>query len=301
MKAVELGCQEIMLGQPQCVLTGGAEAMSRIPYLAEDVRWGARMGNRPLVDAMYRDGYLCPLSEMVMGETAEVLVERYGISRSEQDEYALASQQRAQHAIASGRIADDLVPVEIPSKDGPRKFLRDEHPRADTSFEKLAKLAPVFKKGGSVTAGNASGIADGAAALLLCSADFARQRGLSPLARIIGTATAAVDPSIMGIAPVPAVRELCSRMNTNLEQFDVVELNEAFAAQVLACDRELRFKRDRLNVNGGAIAIGHPTGCSGARILVTLIHELWRRGGGKGLATLCASGGMGMAVAVESR
>jgi acetyl-CoA C-acetyltransferase len=301
MKAVELGWQEIALGRHDCVLVGGVEAMSRVPYLAEDVRWGARMGNHPLVDAMYRDGYLCPLSEMVMGETAERLAEQYRISREEQDEYALRSQQRANDAMRSGRLRDDIVAVEITGKDGTQLLEQDEHPRADSSREKLARLSAVFKPGGTVTAGNASGIADGATALVLTSSKFARERGLKAMARILGSTTAGVDPAVMGIGPVPAVTELIKRLDQRLDAFELVELNEAFAAQVIACDRELHFDATRLNVNGGAIALGHHTGCSGARIVVTLIHELQRRGGGAGLATLCASGGMGMAMALDTR
>lgn len=299
LKAVDLAWQEIALGRQECVLAGGAEAMSRIPYLAEDVRWGARMGHKPLVDAMLRDGYLCPLSEMIMGETAELLAAEYGISRAEQDAYALRSQQRS--AAARTAFQDEIVPVAIAAAKGEaRAMTADEHPRPDTSLDQLARLRPAFQPEGTVTAGNASGIADGAAALVLASGAFAARHRLRPLALLRGIASAGVDPRRMGLGPVPASRQLLSSLGLQLKDLDLIELNEAFAAQVLACDRELHFDPDKLNIHGGAIALGHPTGCSGARIVVTLLHALRRQQKKLGLATLCASGGLGLAAVIEA-
>jgi acetyl-CoA C-acetyltransferase len=300
LKAIVLGYQEIVLGNADVVLAGGAEAMSRVPYFVDGARWGARLGHQPLVDGMYQDGFLCPLSKLVMGETAEVLAEQYHITREEQDRYALLSQQRARRAIESGRFADEIVPVTVNDKKGDRKLTVDEHPRFDTTAASLAKLPPVFSKSGTVTAGNASGITDGAAALILVSEDRLKRGSAKPLARIVDYSTAGVDPRVMGIGPVPAVEKLSRKGGRLIEHFDLIELNEAFAAQVLACDRELRFDRERLNVNGGAIALGHPIGCTGARIVVTLVHEMLRRQARSGLATLCVSGGLGMALELEA-
>jgi acetyl-CoA C-acetyltransferase len=298
LKSVALAYEEIANGNLQCVLAGGTESMSRLPYYL-DARWGLRLGNHELVDGMHRDGFFCPMSRMVMGETAEVLAEQYRISRQEQDEFALVSQGRAEQAIHSGRFDDEIVPITLESKKGSTIFSRDEHPYPGASLEKMAKLQPVFSKTGTVTAGNSSGITDGAAALLVAGAEFAKQHHLRPLARIMATTSAGVDPRTMGIGPVPAVRKLEER-GFKLKDFDLIELNEAFAAQVLACDRELHMDRARLNVNGGAISLGHPIGCSGARITVTLLHEMLRRKARRGLATLCVSGGMGMAMALEN-
>jgi acetyl-CoA C-acetyltransferase len=249
---------------------------------------------------MYQDGFLCPLAKMIMGETAEVLAGQYGIPRDEQDAYALSSQQRAQRAIESGRFTDEIVSVTVQEKRGERLFAVDEHPRFDTTAEALAKLTPVFAKAGTITAGNSSGITDGAAALVLLSEDRAQRSESKPLARIVDYATAGVDPRVMGLGPVPTVQKLLKKTGRRLEDFELVELNEAFAAQVLACDRELHFDRERLNVNGGAIALGHPIGCTGARITVTLIHEMLKRQARRGLATLCVSGGLGMALELEA-
>jgi acetyl-CoA C-acetyltransferase len=249
---------------------------------------------------MYRDGFFCPMAKMVMGETAEVLAEQYKISREEQDDLALTSQKRAAAAIEAGRLDCEMVPVTIESKKGTQIFNRDEHPFADASMDKLAKLQPVFSKTGTITAGNSSGITDGAAALIIASDNFVKKKSLKPIARILAVSSAGVDPRIMGIGPVPAVRKMEQKHGLSLSGFDLVELNEAFAAQVLACDRELHFDRERLNVNGGAIALGHPIGCTGTRIVVTLLHELKKRNGKRGLATLCVSGGMGMALALEN-
>ena len=299
LKSIALAYQAILLGDASCILAGGAESMSRVPYYL-DARWGYRLGNQDLVDGMYRDGFFCPMAKMVMGETAEVLAEHYKISRDEQDEYALVSQTRDGRAIVAGRFDTEIAPVTIEGKKGTTTFSRDEHLFADASMEKLAKLAPVFSKTGTVTAGNSSGITDGAAAVVVASEHFVKKNNLKPLARISAVTSAGVDPRTMGIGPVPALRKLEEKHNLKLHEFGLIELNEAFAAQVIACDRELNFNRDRLNVNGGAIAIGHPIGCTGTRIVVTLLHEMLKRNTKRGVATLCVSGGMGMALALES-
>jgi acetyl-CoA C-acetyltransferase len=299
LKSIALAYQSILLGDASCILAGGAESMSRVPYYLEG-RWGYRLGNQDLVDGMYRDGFFCPMAKMVMGETAEVLAGHYKISRDEQDEYALMSQTRAARAINAGRFDAELVPVTIEGKKGATTFSRDEHPFPDASMEKLGKLAAVFSKDGTITAGNSSGITDGAAAVVLASEHFVKQNNLKPLARISAVASAGVDPRTMGIGPVPALRKLEEKHNLRFHEFGLIELNEAFAAQVLACDRELNFNRDRLNVNGGAIALGHPIGCAGTRITVTLLHEMLKRNTRRGVATLCVSGGMGMALALEN-
>ena len=299
MKSIALAGQEIAHGNYDCALAGGTESMSRLPYYLESARWGYRMGNAQIVDGMYRDGFNCPVCGMVMGETAEVLAEQYKISRAEQDQFALTSQQRAEQAINSNRFADEIVPVTIEGKKGSTVFSRDEHPFIGATLEKMAKLSPAFSKTGTVTAANSSGITDGAAAVVVAGAAFVKKHNLKPLARIIGATSAGVDPRTMGIGPVPAMKKLEERYGLKPQDFDLVELNEAFAAQVLACDRELHFDRDKLNVNGGAIALGHPIGCTGARIVVTLLHEMKKRAANKGVATLCVSGGMGMALALE--
>jgi acetyl-CoA C-acetyltransferase len=299
MKSIALAWQEITHGNYDCALAGGAESMSRLPYYLESARWGYRMGNAQIVDGMYRDGFNCPVCGMVMGETAEVLAEQYKISRAEQDQFALTSQQRAEQAINSNRFADEIVPVAIEGKKGSTVFLRDEHPFLGATLEKMAKLSPAFSKTGTVTAANSSGITDGAAAVVVAGAAFVKKHNLKPLARIIGATSAGVDPRTMGIGPVPAMKKMEERYGLKPQDFDLVELNEAFAAQVLACDRELHFDRSKLNVNGGAIALGHPIGCTGARVVVTLLHEMKKRAANKGVATLCVSGGMGMALAVE--
>ncbi|HYY59166.1 MAG TPA: acetyl-CoA C-acetyltransferase [Pyrinomonadaceae bacterium] len=300
LKAIILGAQEIMLGRARAVLTGGAESMSRVPYYAEGARWGMRMGSTELVDGMYRDGFNDPLSGLVMGQTAENLAGRYEISRREQDEYALRSQQRAEAAIEGARFASEILPLEIKGRKGETlTFARDEHYRAGATIEALAKLAPVFDKDGTVTAGNSSGITDGAAALVLMDEETLKESGAEAQARIVDYEIAGVAPEIMGIGPVPAVRALLERQRLTLDDIDLVELNEAFAAQVIACDRDLGFDAERLNVNGGAIALGHPIGCTGVRITTTLLHEMKKRRARRGLATLCVSGGMGLALLVE--
>jgi len=300
MKSIALAYQAILLGESSCILAGGTESMSRLPYYLDGVRWGYRLGNQELVDGMYRDGFFCPLAKMMMGETAEVLAEQYKITRDEQDEFALMSQTRAARAIAAGRLDAEIVPVTIEGLKGTTIFARDEHPFPDASMEKLAKLPPVFSKTGTISAGNSSGITDGAAAMVIASEHFVKQNNLKPLARIAAVSSAGVDPRTMGIGPVPALQKLADKHNLRMHEFGLVELNEAFAAQVLACDRVLNVDRNRLNVNGGAIALGHPIGCTGTRITVTLLHEMLKRNTKKGVATLCVSGGMGMALALEN-
>src|SRR5215213_2669554 len=300
LKAIILAAQEIMLGRSDAVLAGGTESMSRVPYFAEGARWGARMGNTQLVDGMYRDGFSDPLSGLLMSQTAEKLARQYEISRQEQDEFALRSQQRADAAIAAGRFNDEVMALQISGKKGEtNSFARDEHCRAGTAIQDLAKLPPVFYKDGSVTAGNSSGITDGAAAVIVLSEEGLKRFGATPQARIVDYEICGVAPDIMGIGPVPAVRALLKRQSFDLTDVDLIELNEAFAAQVIACDRELHFDADKLNVNGGAIALGHPIGCTGVRITTTLIHELYKRHARLGLATLCVSGGMGLALLLE--
>jgi acetyl-CoA C-acetyltransferase len=300
MKSIALAYQEIATGNMEAVLAGGTESMSRLPYYLDGARWGYRLGNQELVDGMYRDGFFCPLAKMVMGETAEVLVQQYNITREEQDQFALTSQQHAAAAVAAGRFDAEIVPVTIETRKGSQVFSRDEHLFPDATLEKMAKLAPVFSKTGTITAGNSSGITDAAAAMVLASEAFTKNNNLKPLARVVAVTSVGVDPRIMGIGPVPAMRMMEARHGLKLADFDLVELNEAFAAQVLACDRELHFDPATLNVNGGAIALGHPIGCTGTRITVTLLHEMLKRKSKRGVATLCVSGGMGMALALEA-
>jgi acetyl-CoA C-acetyltransferase len=306
MQAVASAAHAIVAGDASVVVAGGIESMSRMPYLidAEDARWGHRMQHFALVDGMYRDGFTCSLSGMIMGETAEVLARQYGITREESDQYALDTQRRAGAAIAAGRFADEIAPVTVADAKGREAIVAaDEHPRPETTIEQLRRLAPVFGevdgRPGIITAGTSSGITDGGAALVLMDAAKAAALDVAPLARLTGWATAGVDPRIMGIGPVPAMRKLFERTGLALADFDLVELNEAFAPQVLAVLRDEPIPPEKLNVNGGAIALGHPIGCTGARILVTLLYEMRRRRAKRGLATLCVSGGMGMAMAVE--
>jgi acetyl-CoA C-acetyltransferase len=300
LKSIALGYQEIATGNLDCVLAGGTESMSRLPYYLDGARWGYRLGNQELVDGMYRDGFFCPLAKMLMGETAEVLAEQYKITREEQDEFALCSQMRASAAIDAKRFDREITSVTLESKKSPQTFSRDEHIFVGATMDKMAKLSPVFSRTGTITAGNSSGITDGAAAVVLASEDLARKNNLKPLARVLAVTSVGVDPRIMGIGPVPALRKMEQKHQLRLADFDLVELNEAFAAQVLACDRELHFDRAKLNVNGGAIALGHPIGCTGTRITVTLLHEMLKRRAKRGVATLCVSGGMGMALALEN-
>ncbi len=300
LKALTLGALSIAAGENEVVLAGGAECMSATPYLLPRVRFGMRMGHGEVVDAMYRDGFLCPLCGQLMGETAENLVREYGISREEQDAFALESQRRAGAAAGAGWSDAEIVPVEMAGRKGPVRVTKDEHLRPETTMESLAKLPPVFDpENGTVHAGNSSGITDGGAALVLASEEAAARSGVEPLARVVAWSSAGVEPSRMGIGPVPAIRALLSRTGRRLEEIDRIELNEAFAAQVLACARELSLDLARVNVRGGAIALGHPIGATGARITTTLLHEMRRADVRSGLATLCISGGMGMAVLFE--
>jgi acetyl-CoA C-acetyltransferase len=294
MKAVQLGAQQIALGDAEVILAGGMENMTRVPFILDRMRTGYRMGDATIYDAMYRDGLLDPLCGLIMGETAENLVDRYDITRREQDEFAFESQQKAD-AGTDARAAE-LFAVEAP---GDVTVTVDEHPRPDTTLDALAKLKPVFRDGGSVTAGNSSGITDGAAAMVLMSEARAKAEGRTPLARIIGMSWAGVPPEIMGIGPVPATKKVLEKTGLSFADVDLIEINEAFAAQVIACERELKFDRDRLNVNGGGISLGHPIGMSGARILLSLAYAMRARGAALGLATLCISGGQGLAVVLE--
>jgi acetyl-CoA C-acetyltransferase len=300
LKAVMLAAQAIRAGDAETVLAGGMENMSRAPYLLENARTGFRMGDAKAVDSMIRDGLWCAFFDCHMGITAENVAERYGLSRDEQDEFAAWSQQKAEAAIQSDRFREEIVPVEIPSKKGdPVIFDTDEFPRAGTTKEVLGKLRPAFRKEGTVTAGNASGINDGAAALLVMSADKAERLGLKPMARIAAYASAGLDPSVMGLGPIYATRKVLEKSGLTIDDIDLVEANEAFAAQSLAVGKDLNIPREKLNVNGGAIALGHPIGASGARVLVTLLHELEKRNAKRGLATLCIGGGQGVAMVVE--
>jgi acetyl-CoA C-acetyltransferase len=305
LQAIAAAAQSILLGESECVLAGGIESMSRMPYLvdAADARWGHRMGNFQLIDAMYRDGFQDPLSGLIMGETAEVLARQYGISREASDRFALESQQKAEAAQKAGYFTREIAPVSVTQKGKTVLVDTDEHPRHGSTVEALAKLPLVFPQveghQGIITAGSSSGITDGGAALVLASDQWAADRNLTPMAQISGWASAGVDPRIMGIGPVPAIQKLRERYGFELSEFGLVELNEAFAAQVLAVLKDVPIPAERLNVNGGAIALGHPIGCTGARIVVTLVHEMQRRKVTTGLATLCVSGGMGMAMAVE--
>lgn len=300
LKAIINGYTSILLGDNVIVLAGGVESMSNIPYLLMQVRWGYRMGHGEIVDANHHDGYFCPMANKLMGATAEDLASKYKISRDEQDAFALESQRRAEAAIQSGRFKDEMITIEIPGKKETTIFDTDEHPRLGCTIEELKKLKPVFAKDGTITAGSSSGVTDGSSALILAGEEKVKELKLKPLARIVAYAQAGVDPGEMGLAPVPAIQKLLGKTKFKLDDFDLIELNEAFAAQVLACDRELHFDRSRLNVNGGAIALGHPTGCTGARITTTLVHEMLRRKSKLGMATLCISGGLGLAMAVES-
>ena len=299
LKSVQLAAESIRRGDVTLAVAGGTESMSRLPFFLEGFRTGYRLGHAKVVDAMYRDGFDCPMAGKPMGGTAETLARQYEISRAEQDEYAVRSQHRCEEARKAGRFEDEIAPITVSHRKGDVLVDRDEHPRDGVTVEKMAKLPPVFADDGSVHAGNSSGITDGAAALLLMSEDEAQRRGLEPLAALGAFRAAGVSPDVMGIGPVPAVNRLLESRGLTLDDFDLIELNEAFAAQVLACDRELKLPADRLNVNGGSIALGHPIGATGARILVTLLHELRRRGGRRGLATLCISGGLGLALEVE--
>lgn len=300
LRAVNLAAGMIASGEADIIVAGGIENMSQAPYALPGARWGMRMGDGQVVDIMIKDGLWDVFNDYHMGITAENLAQKYNISREEQDMFALESQKRAEKAIKEGRFREEIVPVRVPQKKGePIEFAQDEHPRFGTTLEALAKLRPAFKKDGTVTAGNASGINDGAAALVLTSSWKAEILGLKPLAVVRSWAAAGVDPSIMGIGPVEATRKVLKRAGLTLADIDLIEANEAFAAQCLAVVKELELDLNKTNVNGGAIALGHPIGASGARILVTLLYEMQRRGSRYGLATLCVGGGMGVATIVE--
>jgi acetyl-CoA C-acetyltransferase len=299
LQAIFCGARAILLGEADVVLAGGTESMSNTPYLLPRARWGYRLGHDEIVDGMYRDGFNDPLSGLVMGETAEELAVEAGVSRDEADAYAAETQRRCEAARRDGRFAPEIVPVAVAGRKGDVVVATDEHPRDGVDVTTLAKMAPVFRPGGTVTAGNASGITDGAAAMLVASEAAAERLGLEPFGYLVDWEVVGVDPRFMGIGPVPATRNLLARQRLELDAIEVVELNEAFASQVLACLRELPFDRARVNPDGGAIALGHPIGATGARIVTTLLHGMAARGQRRGLATLCVSGGMGFAALVE--
>jgi len=300
LKTVILGAQAIMTGDADIIVAGGTENMSMAPYVLPNARWGYRMGDGAIIDYMVHDGLTDIFNNYHMGITAENIAEQWNITREEQDKFALESQQRAERAIKEGRFKDEIVPVEVPQKKGdPIIVDTDEHPRFGTTLEALAKLKPAFKKDGTVTAGNASGINDGAAAVVLMSKEKAEELGIKPLVTIVSYASAGVDPKIMGYGPVPASQKALAKANMTIEDIDLVEANEAFAAQALAVMKGLGLDPEKTNVNGGAIALGHPIGCSGTRILVTLIHEMIKRDAKTGLATLCIGGGQGTALIVK--
>lgn len=300
MKTIALAADEIRLGRAKVVVAGGMENMSRVPFMLDRMRDGYRLGDAPIIDGMYHDGFKCPLSNMIMGETAELLAQERGITREQQDAFAIESQDKANAAWDAGRFDSEIVPVTLKTRKGETAMDRDEHIRASTTMEGLAKLPGVFaKENGTVSPGNASGITDGAAALVVMSADEAEKRGVEPLAELLDYEQAGTDPKRMGLGPVPATNTLFERNNWSLDDFGLFELNEAFAAQVLACLQELPIPSELLNVNGGAISLGHPIGCTGARIVVTLLHEMRRRKVERGLATLCVSGGLGITSAFK--
>jgi acetyl-CoA C-acetyltransferase len=301
LQAVVHAVEAIRVGYVDTIVAGGTESMSNAPYLLNGARWGYRMGNAEAIDSMIAEGLTCAMAACHMGITAEEVASRFGVSRAEQDAFAAESQRRAAAAIQSGAFGDEIVPVEIPQRKGdPIRFNADEYPRAGTTVEKLAALKPAFQKNGTVTAGNASGINDGAAALVVTTGDKARTTGVRPLARILSYASTGVDPMIMGIGPVPAVRTVLDRAGLGMSDIDLFELNEAFAAQSVAVVRELQIDPAKVNVNGGAIALGHPIGASGARVLTTLVYALRARGLRHGIASLCIGGGMGIAMAVRA-
>jgi acetyl-CoA C-acetyltransferase len=299
IKTVALGAQAILLEDAEVVIAGGTESMSTVPYLLDRARWGYRLGGGELIDSMYRDGYLCPLAEMVMGETVELLAQKYNISREEQDIYAFESHKKAVDAINNECFKEEIIPVEVKKKKEIKIVTRDEHPREDTNIEKLSKLPPVFRKDGTITAGNSSAITDAASAVVLMTVEKAKELGISPLAKIGAFVSVGVDPKEMGLGPVPAVNRLLNKVDMKIEDIDVIELNEAFAAQVLAVERELKYDRSKRNINGGAIALGHPTAATGTRIITTLLYTMKRLNAKFGLATLCVSGGLGMAMLFE--
>ena len=301
LKSVALAANQILAGESEIVVCGGTENMSAAPYAVPSARWGARMNNSKMIDVMVNDGLWDAFNQYHMGITAENVAEKYGITREMQDEFAVASQSKAEATIKAGKFKDEIVPVVIHGKKGDTVFDTDEHPKFGTTLEKVAKLKPAFKRdGGTVTAANASGINDSAAALVVMSKEKADELGIKPLATIVSYATGGVDPSIMGVGPVPAVTKAMARANMTVDDLDLIEANEAFAAQSLAVAQDLKFDMSKVNVNGGAIALGHPIGASGARILVTLLYEMQKREDAHtGLATLCIGGGQGQALIVK--
>jgi acetyl-CoA C-acetyltransferase len=300
IKAITLGCQSLLLGENKTVLVGGIENMSQIPYFLDGARWGYRLGDGLLIDGMYRDGLFCPLADMIMGETAEILAEKYQISRQEQDEFAYESQIKAKNAIEGGLFNEEIVSVKIKDKRGNEvEITTDEHPRPETALEKLAKLPPVFRKEGTVTAGNSSGLTDGAAALILTTSEHAKELGLNPMVEIVAFSSAGVHPREMGIGPVPSTLKLLKSNKLTLDDIDLIEINEAFAAQVIAVERELKWDTQKRNIRGGAIALGHPIGCTGAKITVTLLFSLIKENKEFGMSTLCVSGGQGMSLLLK--
>jgi len=299
LKAVMLGADSVILGREKVVIAGGTEATSQVPYILQGVRWGYKMGHQQVYDVLLKDGFFCPMAKMLMGATAEILAEEYGISRREQDEYALESHKRAISAIDSGKFNDEIVPVEIKAKDGVKLFKEEEIPRRDTTLESLAKLPPVFKENGTITAGTSSALCDGAAAVVIADEEWAKAEGLRPLARILSYTSVGVAPDHMGLGPVKAVPKALSLAGLSLKDIDLIELNEAFAAQVIAVARELGLDHEKVNVHGGAIALGHPIGATGAKILTTLIYALRAYDKQFGLVTLCVGGGQGVAMVIE--
>lgn len=300
LRAVSLAVQMIKAGDSKVVLAGGAENTSQVPYIVEGARWGNRMGDSKLVDLIHRDGFMCPLAGHLMGKTAETLVEKYNISREQQDAYALESQKKAVKAVKEGKFKQEILPIEVPLRKGRTEvFDTEEIPREGVTMEKLARLPAVFKKEGTVTAGNSCALCDAAAAVLVMEKKRASELGVEPLARVISYAHAGVDPAIMGIGPVPAVTKALERAGLKLNDMDLIEVNEAFASQILAVERELKWDRSKLNVHGGAIALGHPVGATGAKILTTLIHALKDRDKNLGLVSLCIGGGQGVAMVIE--
>ncbi len=300
LRAITLAVQMIKAGDAEIVLAGGAENTSQVPYIAQGARWGNRMGDSLLIDIMHKDGFMCPLAGHLMGRTAETLVEKYNLTREEQDAYALESQNKAIRAMKEGKFKEETFPVEVPGKKGqPSIFDTEEIPREDVTLEALAKLPPVFKKDGTVTAGNSCALCDAAAAVVVMKATTASELGIKPLARVLSYAHVGVDPAVMGIGPVPAITKALQKAGLSLKDIDLIEVNEAFAAQILAVERELNWDRSRLNVHGGAIALGHPVGATGAKILTTLIYALKQRDKTLGLVSLCIGGGQGVAVVLE--
>ncbi len=300
LRAVTLAAQMIKAGDSDVVLAGGSENSSQVPYIAGNARWGNRMGDGKLIDVLHKDGFMCPLAGHLMGVTAETLVEKYSISREEQDTFAKESQDKAVKAVKEGKFKEEILPVEVPLK---RKettvFDTEEIPREGITVEKLAKLPPVFKKEGTVTAANSCALCDAASAVLIMKEEKASKLGVKPLARIVSYAHAGVDPAIMGIGPVPAVNKALEKAGLKLEDIDIIELNEAFAAQILAVERELKWDRSKVNIHGGAIALGHPIGATGTKILATLIHALKTHDKTMGLVSLCIGGGQGVAIVIE--